>query len=282
MAEWTCHNCVYSYCDECLWLRRLWAGEPILPMCANHPRWPGTLREVPGVPCRNYRRRPTVPERGVRLIPLCDGGYVYVSAADYDWLSRYNWRLYNGYAGRYDREKKVVLMHREIMKPPKGKVVDHIDGNKANNCRFNLRVCTRQENMRNKRKSSSSYSRFKCVFRDKRTGKWYARCKCEGKPRTLGSFDDEAEAARAYDRMAVEWFGEYARPNFPEEWPPERRAQVYAQRQEAEGKKASTHAEARGPGKRKGNAEPGRASGRKPCAATSKTPGRKAKQSATA
>ena len=44
--------------------------------------------------------------------------------------------------------------------------------------------------------------------------------------------DAEVEAARAYDRQAVEWFGEFARLNFPEEWPPQRRAAVYNQRQE--------------------------------------------------
>lgn len=232
MSERTCHNCVYACGDVGLWLRCLAMGEPILPRCANHPRWPGTLREVPGVPCRNFRPRPTVPQGDVRLIPLGDGCYTYVDAADYEWLSQWNWHLDSGYAARYDN-RKAVFMHRMIMQPPPGKVVDHIDGNRANNCRFNLRVCTRAQNSRNKRKQSGSYSVFKGVFYRKDTRQWFAKCRYQGKAPRLGYFDDEREAARAYDRMAVEWFGEYARLNFPEEWPPERRQQIHPHRPEA-------------------------------------------------
>jgi hypothetical protein len=225
-----CHNCTYSCCDPELWLHWLWRGEPILPRCANHPRWPGQLREVPGVPCRNYRPKPVLPQGDhVRMIPLNDGFYAYVDAADYDWLSQWRWHVRStGYAGR-NENGAVVLMHRQIMHAPKGKVVDHIDGSKANNCRFNLRVCSHRENRRNTRKQNGARSRFKGVTCAKRRGKWYALCWFEGRNHWLGSFATELEAARAYDCKAVECLGEFARLNFPEEWPPERRAQVRAQ-----------------------------------------------------
>jgi len=232
MAERTCHNCVYCCYDPCLWLRLVEEGEPLLPRCANHPRWPGQVHEVPGVPCRNYRPRPTPPEGDdVRLIPLMEGGYAYVDAADYEWLNQWRWHLSNGYAVRFEGRRKIA-MHRQIMQPPQGMVVDHIDGNQAHNCRQNLRVCTHAENIRNQRKRADSYSWYKGVFYDKRNHKWQAVCKYEGRPIWVGYFDSEAEAARAYDRKAVELWGEFARVNFPREWPPERRAQVYAQRQE--------------------------------------------------
>jgi hypothetical protein len=116
-------------------------------------------------------------------------------------------------------------MHREIMQPPKGMVVDHIDGSQANNCRFNLRVCTRAENQRRCRKHAGSISSFKGVFYNRRR-KWFSQCWLAGKGRATPCVDEEVEAAQAYDRQAVEHFGEFARLNFPEEWPPERRTQI--------------------------------------------------------
>jgi hypothetical protein len=185
------------------------------------------MQAVSGIPCRNYRPKPPTPQRDVRLIPLSDGLYAYVDAGDYEWLSRYTWHAKDGYAARKENGK-TILMHREIMQPPKGMFVDHADGNKANNCRFNLRVCTRAENQRNNRRKIGSSSIFKGVFYDRRRHKWRAKCLFAGKEHDLGHFDDEVEAARAYDRTAVECFGEFARLNFPEEWPPERRQQAHA------------------------------------------------------
>lgn len=60
----------------------------------------------------------------------------------------------------------------------------------------------------------------------KRKRKFYSRLWFEGRNHSLGYFVEEVEAARAYDRKAVELFGEFARLNFPEEWPAERRAEV--------------------------------------------------------
>ncbi len=234
MAERTCFNCVYCCCDPCLWLRWLGEGESIVPQCANHPLWPGRLHEVPGIPCRNYRPRPGMPPGDVRMIALTDGGYAYVDAADYEWLNQWRWHMCSdGYAGRWEKGKR-IYMHRQILEPPKGMVVDHVDGSRANNCRANIRVCTRAQNIHNKRKCTGSRSRFKCVYYSKKLGKWYSRCWFNGRDRRIGYFDTEIEAARAYDRQAVAWFGEFARLNFPHEWPPERRAQVYTQRQETD------------------------------------------------
>lgn len=230
MAGPSCHNCVFSICDQELWLGRMARGEPVLPQCANHPRWPGQLHDVPGLPCRNYQRQPALPQDdNVRWIPLSDGHYAYVDAADYPRLRRWHWcALSSGYAARYEKGK-LVYMHRQILQPPQGAIVDHSDGNRVNNCRSNLRLCTRQENMHNKRKNGHSASQFKGVGYLKWHRKWYARICCMGERIWLGYFAEEVEAARAYDRKAVELFGEFARLNFPREWPPERRAEVRAQ-----------------------------------------------------
>jgi hypothetical protein len=118
-----------------------------------------------------------------------------------------------------------------ILPSPRGKVTDHSDGNRANNCRSNLRVCNRSENSHNRRKPSGASSAYQGVFYNRERHKWGAKCRRRGGPIWTGFFDTEEEAARAYDRKAVELFGEFARLNFPREWPPERRAEVHAQRQ---------------------------------------------------
>jgi len=228
MTKASCHTCVYACWDLGQAMLSMSTGFASRPMCANHPDAPARMQPTPiGGVCRNYRPKPATPAGDVKRIPLGGGQYAYVDAADYEWLSQYHWQVYaGGYAARLEK-RKVIYMHREIMKPPQGMVVDHIDGNKASNCRFNLRVCTPTENRHNQGKRRGASSRFKGVGYDKIRGKYYAKFAHYGQSMWLGYFDDEVEAARAYDRKAVEYCGPFARVNLPEEWPPERIQQVY-------------------------------------------------------
>jgi len=144
----TCRNCGYSYFDACQWLVTVGMGWPSGPVCANHPDSLGQMRRTPaGGVCRNYRPRPETPMGEVKQIPLSDGAYAYVDAADFEWLSRWIWSLCNGYAGRRENGK-LILMHREITQASQGMVVDHWNRNKLDNTRDNLHVCTQQENVR--------------------------------------------------------------------------------------------------------------------------------------
>jgi hypothetical protein len=207
------------------------------------------MKTVPlGGPCRNFRAKPEAPDLTdgtVKRIPLIGGLYAYVDAANYEWLSQYNWTLVSGgYAGRMEKGK-CILMHRQITRARKGKVVDHIDGTRLNNCTWNLRVCTHPENHRNSAKHRGSTSRFKGVYYKKERGVWYAYIQLNHKRYWLGYFTDEVEAARAYDRRAVELGIEYARLNFPEEWPPERRQEAHAQWQKENGKRNGKRRKAR-------------------------------------
>ena len=125
MAGRSCYNCLYAICDPEVWLRCLYMGESLVPQCANHPSQPGRLHDVTGTPCPNYRPKPKMPSGAVRLIPLTDGLYAYVDAADYEWLSGYTWWSASGYAARTENGK-TIFMHREIMRPPPGMIVDHV------------------------------------------------------------------------------------------------------------------------------------------------------------
>ena len=119
-------------------------------------------------------------------------------------------------------------MHRQIMQPPKGMVVDHLNRNRLNDCRSNLRVCTPGENVHNCTKRVGTVSRFRGVRRYPQRRRWHASVTFEGEYAWLGSFDEEIEAARAYDYGAVERWGRFASVSLPEEWPPERRRKIHA------------------------------------------------------
>jgi hypothetical protein len=107
-------------------------------------------------------------------------------------------------------------MHREIAGAPKGMVVDHIDGNELNNRRSNLRVCTVSQNHQNRRRTWGR-SRYKGVCFLKKRNKWKAEIMVNRKHIHIGCFDEEEEAAKAYDKKAAELFGEFAYFNLPRE-----------------------------------------------------------------
>lgn len=247
----TCHNCVYAKWDLALWARTLPGGFPARPVCANHPDCLGRIKECPlGRICRNFRPKPPVPKgETVRTIPLGDGFYAYVDAADYEWLSQWTWRLHDGYAIRYEKGER-ICMHNEILPPPKGKRVDHKNLNRRDNTRENLRHATHAENMRNKSKKPDASSRFRGVIYRKDSGKWQARIWLHGRNISLGMFDSEVEAARAYDRAAVEYYGEFARLNFPEEWPDRRRKALATERSKGPSAEAMHASPVHGKGRR--------------------------------
>jgi len=129
-----------------------------------------------------------------------DGSKFCIDLIDYEIVSKYNWNL--GLRG-YAKNKKLGSMHRFLINPPTDMVVDHIDGNKLNNKRSNLRVCTRADNSAN-RVNVKGYSKVP-------SGMYQARICYKGKNMYLGSFDTEKKARKAYEKAAKKLFGEFFR-----------------------------------------------------------------------
>lgn len=159
-------------------------------------------------------------------IPLTRGLSALVSDADYAWLSRWKWMVVGaGYAGRFEGPKasrRLVYMHRAILNAQSGEQVDHLNGDRLDNRRDNLRLVSNTQNQQNKKKPSHNVSGYKGVCWHKGIGKWHARITVNGQRIHLGYFREVQTAARLYDAAARFFFGEYARPNWPDQpTPPE-------------------------------------------------------------
>ena len=109
----------------------------------------------------------------------------------------------------------MLYMHRLILDAPPGTTVDHIDGNGLNNRRDNLREASHSQQAANsQRHYDKQHSRYKGVFFQNATGKWYVRLMVRGHFFYGGQlFTNEIEAAAMYDGLARKHFGEYARTN---------------------------------------------------------------------
>lgn len=131
---------------------------------------------------------------------------------DYSKIKNYNWRIHpNGYVSgsEWDGIAKTILLHRLIMNVPKGYVVDHINHDKLDNRKSNLRICTYQENNRNKRKLNSNTSGVVGVTYNKKHKKWYSQIGLNDKTISLGGFDDFEDAVKTRKIAENELFGEF-------------------------------------------------------------------------
>ena len=144
--------------------------------------------------------------------------FALVDDEDYERINRWKW--YSNKAGYAVREVKkgrfiklTLRMHREILRYVGEKEVDHINNNKLDNQKINLRLCTHVENLMNKIKQSNNTSGYKGVSLHKKTGLWVAQLRYNGKRKLTKYFRNKEDAARAYNKSALENFGEFAHLN---------------------------------------------------------------------
>lgn len=146
----------------------------------------------------------------MKEIILTQGRIAFVDNKDYDWLMQWKWHAH------YSRNACMARSHRELMHCVimNMKGIDHKDHNTLNNQRYNLRLSTPSQNGGNRRKHISKSSMYKGVSWYQPYYKWVSRVTHNHHTYLLGYFEDETQAALAYDTAARKLFGEFAHCNF--------------------------------------------------------------------
>ena len=157
--------------------------------------------------------------------PKYPNTYALVDDDDYGYLNQWKWRpricgniLYVYRRSRKNENGTRIHLHRVITNCPDLMVVDHINHDALDNRRLNLRVCTRAQNLLNQRRKTlknKTTSKYKGVTFRGDSNMWRVGISYNYKRTWVGQYDNEIDAAKAYDKKAKELHGDYACLNFP-------------------------------------------------------------------
>jgi len=167
------------------------------------------------------KRKLVMQTNGTVFVPLGREGvsFAIIDAEDYWLAAGILWsKNGKGYASAngYSAGKNVsVPLHCLVNKTPKGFDTDHINGNRLDNRRENLRSATPSQNIRNR--GPLRGRKFKGAYKAKKN--WIAQITVNYRRVQLGTFPTEAMAAAAYDAAAIKYHGAFARLNKAERAP---------------------------------------------------------------
>ncbi|HEY8658011.1 MAG TPA: hypothetical protein VIM07_00760 [Chitinophagaceae bacterium] len=140
---------------------------------------------------------------------------IYFDDDDYELVNKYKWAIWwsgYGFYAKHSSRKGYFLLHQLLMGFPKNKV-DHIDCDGLNNRRLNLRVVTDGQSSANRRKQKNNTTGYKGVFFVAHTKRYRVSVNKNGERIEGGYFDSVIDAAKKYNELALEHWGEYANLN---------------------------------------------------------------------
>jgi len=157
----------------------------------------------------------------MKLIKLTQNKFAKIDDCDFERVSEKKWYYWkskkrinkcevrNHFWDKKNKKYHTILLHRFILNPPQGMVVDHINGDSTDNRRSNIRICTNQQNSFNVHAINSN-SGYKGVYFDKSKNKYKVSITHNGKKYHLGSFKNPEDGAIAYNKKAIEFFGDFS------------------------------------------------------------------------
>lgn len=157
-------------------------------------------------------------DKTMKHIPLTQGKFTIVDDEDFEWLNKYKWcahfesNMCYAYTNiRINGKHRILKMHRMIVGARHGELTDHRNTNGLDNRSENLRICTKAQNSMNRPKQKGNYtSKYKGVSWSKIMSKWLSSICFNRKFIKIDYYEDEIEAAKAYNKKALELFGEFA------------------------------------------------------------------------
>jgi hypothetical protein len=166
-----------------------------------------------------------------RTIKLSKGFVAVVDESDFAELSKHKWYArysessrswYAFRSGYVNGKRSTIQMARQILGLVHGdqRQPDHKNHDTLNNIRTNLRIATRKQNCRNRRRRTDNRSTYTGVSWNasvSKAGKWRVQIWVNGTNKLVGHYDDPVEAAKAYDERARKEHGEFANLNFPDQ-----------------------------------------------------------------
>ena len=158
----------------------------------------------------------------MKEIKLTQGKVALVDDEDFEYLNQWKWqankkkskKFYAWRGKKIDGRYRMIYLHRFLLKLTDKKIfVDHVNMDTLDNRKENLRICTHSQNQMNTNKNSRNSLGYKGITYDKRVNRYYASITLDKKTFYLGGYIDPIDAAKAYNKAAIKFFGEFAKFN---------------------------------------------------------------------